>query len=236
MRKKAKASKFATPAQTRRWLKCITEWAKANNKSQDYLREFIGYANRSSWNRLKDGLVRRVKMEVVSRTVQDAGLDYNFINGLYDFKHKFSEVRNIFDDFKETYPLLVRQGHMYQASQIVRKAALFVFETLVPKDMLLSLAIDNRYNEYESAKIFCSIDSVESFCISIYGGPKRVQFTMHKKIGSVDIPVMEGDLDIHAVSAIKGQFAHRKKTQHTGKRSVAKFDAHAKKITENSFK
>jgi hypothetical protein len=47
----------------------------------------------------------------------------------------------------------------------------------------------------------------------------------------MNIPVMEGDLDIHAVSAIKHQVTTGKKKHYKSQKSVAKFTDNAKKYT-----
>lgn len=169
-------------------------------------------------------------MALVRTSTQQLGLDSNFINGVFDFKAKFSEARNIFTDFKETYAQCLGRGNQYQASQIVRKAAMFLFETLVPKDMLLTLEFINRKNEYETAKICCSMDEVNFYDITIFGGPLCVMFTLSKKMANMDLPIMEGDLDIHAVSAIKHQVSVGKKKYYKSQKSVAKFTDNAKKF------
>jgi hypothetical protein len=235
MRKKLRSGKFASPIQTKRWIKCLNDWAQLKNKSQGDVLRLVGYANRSSWYRLRDGAAKRVRLDVIERTVKEADLDLNYINGLFDFKSKFSEVRNIFNDFRDAYYDLISQGHRYQASQIVRKAALFLYESLVPKDMMLRLELVNRCNEYDTASLICSVDEIEFFIINIFGGTQCVQFNMSKKVGSADIPIMEGDLDIHAVSSIKSQFSHKKTAATKNKIKIDKFNAHAKKMTETSL-
>lgn len=233
MRKNLKSEKFASPVKTKRWIKCLNDWAQAKNKTQGELAELLGYSNRSSWYRLRDGTAKRAKLEIIARTVKEAELDANYINGIFDFKSKFSEAKNIFTDFRDTYYELITKGNVYQASQIIRKAALFLYESLVPRDMLLTLELINRYNEYDSAKLICGVDELECFVINIFGGSKCVQFNMSKKVGSCDIPIMEGDLDLHAVSSIKSQFAHKKTAATKNKIKIDKFNSHAKKITEN---
>jgi len=228
--KKPKLGAFATPAQTQRWIKCLNSWAKANNKTHTDISNTLGYSSRSAWYRLMQGVNKRARLALIRSSTQQLGLDANFINGIFDFKAKFSEARNIFTDFKESYAQCLGQGNQYQASQIVRKAAMFLFETLVPKDMILSLEFVNRKNEYETAKIVCG-DENNFYEIDIFGGPLCVMFTLSKKVGSMNIPVMEGDLDIHAVSAIKHQVTTGKKKHYKSQKSIAKFTDNAKKYT-----
>jgi hypothetical protein len=229
--KKPKLGEFATPAQTQRWIKCLISWSKANNKTHTDISNMLGYSSRSGWYRLLQGVNKRARLALIRNSTQQLGLDSNFINGVFDFKAKFSEARNIFTDFKELYAQYLSQGNQYQASQIVRKAAMFLFETLVPKDMLLSLEFVNRKNEYETAKICCSADEINFYEITVFGGPICVMFTLSKKTGSLSMPVMEGDLDIHAVSAIKHQVSTGKKKYSSTQKSVAKFTDNAKKFT-----
>jgi hypothetical protein len=228
--KKPKLGPFSTPAQTQRWIKCLNSWAKANNKTHTDISNTLGYSSRSAWYRLLQGVNKRARLALIRSSTQQLGLDANFINGIFDFKAKFSEARNIFTDFKESYAQCLGQGNQYQASQIVRKAAMFLFETLVPKDMILSLEFVNRKNEYETAKILCG-DENNFYEIDIFGGPLCVMFTLSKKVGSMNIPVMEGDLDIHAVSAIKHQVTTGKKKHYKSQKSIAKFTDNAKKYT-----
>jgi hypothetical protein len=228
--KKPKLGPFSTPAQTQRWIKCLNSWAKANNKTHTDISNMLGYSSRSGWYRLLQGVNKRARLALIRSSTQQLGLDANFINGIFDFKAKFSEARNIFTDFKESYAQCLGQGNQYQASQIVRKAAMFLFETLVPKDMILSLEFVNRKNEYETAKILCG-DENNFYEIDIFGGPLCVMFTLSKKVGSMNIPVMEGDLDIHAVSAIKHQVTTGKKKHYKSQKSIAKFTDNAKKYT-----
>jgi len=228
--KKPKLGAFSTPAQTQRWIKCLNSWAKANNKTHTDISNMLGYSSRSGWYRLLQGVNKRARLALIRSSTQQLGLDANFINGIFDFKAKFSEARNIFTDFKESYAQCLGQGNQYQASQIVRKAAMFLFETLVPKDMILSLEFVNRKNEYETAKILCG-DENNFYEIDIFGGPLCVMFTLSKKVGSMNIPVMEGDLDIHAVSAIKHQVTTGKKKHYKSQKSIAKFTDNAKKYT-----
>lgn len=230
-RKPQKLGPFATPAQTQRWIKCLNGWAKTNNKTHTDISNLLGFSSRSGWYRLLQGVNKRARLALVRTSTQQLGLDSNFINGVFDFKAKFSEARNIFTDFKETYAQTSSTGNHYQASQIVRKAAMFLFETLVPKDMILSLEFINRNNEYETAKICCSPDEVNFYYISVFGGPLCVMFTLSKKIGNLDMPIMEGDLDIHAVSAIKHQVSVGKKKHYKSQKSIAKFTDNAKKFT-----
>jgi hypothetical protein len=190
----------------------------------------LGYSSRSGWYRLLQGVNKRARLALIRSSTQQLGLDSNFINGIYDFKAKFSEARNIFTDFKELYAQYRSQGNQYQASQIVRKAAMFVYETLVPKDMLLNLEFTNRQNQYETTKITCSPDEVNFYDIVVFGGPICVMFTLSKKVGSADMPIMEGDLDIHAVSAIKHQVSVGKKKHYKSQKSIAKFEDNAKKF------
>lgn len=228
--KKPKLGAFSTPAQTQRWIKCLNSWAKANNKTHTDISNMLGYSSRSGWYRLLQGVNKRARLALIRSSTQQLGLDANFINGIFDFKAKFSEARNIFTDFKESYAQCLGQGNQYQASQIVRKAAMFLFETLVPKDMILSLEFVNRKNEYETAKILCG-DENNFYEIDIFGGSLCVMFTLSRKTGSMNIPVMEGDLDIHAVSAIKHQVATGKKKYYKSQKSIAKFTDNAKKYT-----
>lgn len=231
MKIKAQKGKiFATPAQTQRWIKCILAWAKANDKSNIEIGKYLGFGSKVHWYRLMDGRCKRARLELIESTTKQLGLDANFINGLFDYKSKFSEARNIFNDFKEVYAAYVKKGNAYLASQIVRKAALFVYETLVPKDLFMHLDIINRKNNFESANIICSTDDIEFFKINIYGGPQCVMFTMSKKVGNVEIPIMEGDLDIHALSAIRMQVAARQQKFVRGKKSIEKFEDNAKKF------
>lgn len=230
-RKPQKLGPFATPAQTQRWIKCLNSWAKANDKSHTDISNILGFSSRSGWYRLLQGVNKRARLALVRTSTQQLGLDANFINGVFDFKGKFSEARNIFTDFKETYAQCLSKGNQYHASQIMRKAAMFLFETLVPKDMILSLEFINRKNEYETAKICCSPDEVNFYNINIFGGPICVMFTLSKKMGSLELPIMEGDLDIHAVSAIKHQVSVGKKKYYKSQKSIAKFTDNAKKFT-----
>lgn len=234
MRKK-QALKFASPIQTKRWLKCITDWAKIKNKTQTDVCNLIGFSNRSSLHRLSSGAIKRVKMEVIERTAKEAGLDINYINGLFDFKSKFSEARNIFSEFKETYYELYTEGNLYAASQIVRKAALFIFETLLPKDLHIALTLENKHGLYDKAQILCCPDNVQYFVVNLHGGQKCVQFTLSKRVNGLDLPIMEGDLDIHAVSSIKKYFNDNKKKSIKSKNAVDKFDTHAKKLVTASL-
>ncbi len=229
--KKPKLGPFATPAQTQRWLKCVNSWAKANNKNQTDISNTLGFSSRSAWYRLLQGINKRARLTLVRSSTQQLCLDANFINGIYDFKAKFSEARNIFTDFKELYANCISNGNQYQASQIVRKAAMFLFETLVPKDMILSLEFINRKNEYETAKICCSSDESIFYDIVIFGGRMCVMFTLSKQLGNMSVPIMEGDLDIHAVSAIKHQVSVGKKKYYKSQKSIDKFADNAKKFT-----
>lgn len=229
--KKPKLGTFATPAQTQRWIKCLNSWAKANDKTHTDISNMLGYSSRSGWYRLLQGVNRRARLALIRSSTQQLGLDSNFINGVFDFKAKFSEARNIFTDFKESYAQCLGQGNQYQASQIVRKAAMFLYETLVPKDMILGLELTNRKNEYESAKIYCSIDGINMYYITIFGGPICVMFSLCKKINGMTVPIMEGDLDIHAVSAIKHQVSTGKKKHYKSQKSIAKFEDNAKQFT-----
>jgi hypothetical protein len=228
--KKSKLGPFATPAQTQRWLKCLNSWAKANNKTQTDITKVLGFSSRSGWYRLLQGVNKRARLDLVRSSTQQLGLDSHFINGIFDFKAKFSEARNIFTDFKELYANCISIGNQYQASQIVRKAAMFLFETLVPKDMILSLEFVNRKNEYETAKILCG-DETNFYEVDVFGGPLCVMFTLSKKAGSMNIPVMEGALDIHAVSAIKHQVSVGKKKYYKSQKSIDKFADNAKEFT-----
>ena len=227
---KLKLGEFATPAQTQRWLKCLNSWAKANNKTQTDISNVLGFASRVNLYRLLKGVNKRARLSLIRTSTQQLGLDANFINGIFDFKAKFSEARNIFTDFKELYADCVSKGNQYQASQIVRKAAMFLFETLVPKDLILSLEFINRKNEYETAKILCG-DESNFYEVAVFGGPICVMFTLSKKAGSMNIPIMEGDLDIHSVSAIKHQVSVGKKKHYKAQKSIAKFTDNAKKFS-----
>jgi hypothetical protein len=229
--KTPKLGAFATPAQTQRWIKCLNSWAKANDKSHTDISNMLGFSSRSGWYRLLQGVNRRARLALIRSSTQQLGLDSNFINGVFDFKAKFSEARNIFTDFKESYAQCLGQGNQYQASQIVRKAAMFLYETLVPKDMILGLELTNRKNEYESAKIYCSLDETNLYYITIFGGPICVMFSLCKKINGMTVPIMEGDLDIHAVSAIKHQVSTGKKKHYKSQKSIAKFADNAKQFT-----
>lgn len=231
-RKLQKLGPFATLAQTQRWIKCLNNWAKANNKTHTDISNVLGFSSRSGWYRLLQGVTKRARLSLIRTSTQQLGLDSKFIDGVFDFKSKFSEARNIFNEFKETYAQCVSQGNQYQASQIVRKAAMFLFETLVPKDTVLSLEFINRKNEYETAKIYCIPDEVTCYSISVFGGPICVMFTFSKKLSdSLEIPIMEGDLDIHAVSAIKHQVSVGKKIRYKSQKSIDKFTDNAKKFT-----
>lgn len=229
-------SKFATPLQTRRWVKCLEEWAKNKGKSGTDICEVLGYANKSSWSRIRDGTCSKVRIETLQQGISKCGLNSAYINGYLDYKSKFSEARNIFVDFKTTYADYMARGQYFHAAQIVRKAAMFIYETLVPKDMLLYLSLENRLNTYESAKVIASIDGNTFYTVSVFGDTHCIKFTMSKKLGSSDIPVMEGDLDVHAVSAIKRVFAHTKNIATSSKRSIAKFTENANKLTQQTFK
>jgi hypothetical protein len=228
--KEPKLGPFATPAQTQRWIKCLNSWAKANDKNNTDIANLLGFTSRAGWYRLLQGVNKRARLALIQSSTQQLGLDVNFINGVFDFKAKFSEARNIFTDFKELYAQYMSKGNQYQASQIVRKAAMFLFETLVPKDMILSLEFVNRKNEYETAKIVCG-DEDSFYEMDVFGGPICVMFTLSKKLGSMRIPIMEGGLDIHAVSAIKHQISTVKKKHYKTQKSVAKFTDNAKKFT-----
>lgn len=227
-----KRATYATPAQTQRWLKCLQQWAKAHRKTQDDICKMLGFANRSSYWRLADQSVKRVRMKVLRESANTVGLDMDFIMGVYNFKDKFSDARNIFMEFREAYCEYRAKGHVYQASQIVRKAAMFIFETLVPKGLDAKLEVEVRSSGYESARIICLPDGIDLYVISIYGAESCVQFTLTRAMGgtTVQIPVMEGDLDIHAVSAIKRQLSYKKKKATSSKKEIAKFSEHAKKM------
>jgi len=227
--KKLKLGTIATPAQTKRWVTCLTQWAKVNNKTHADIAEIIGFSA-SSWYRLIRGINKRTRLSYITSSTRQLGLDADYINGIFDFKNRFSEYKNIFTDFKELYAQYSRQGNNYQASQIVRKAAVFIYETLVPKDMILSLSLVNRNNEYETAEIHCSSNEIDFYVITIYGGAACVMFTLSKKMGSFNMPIMEGDLDTHAVSAIKHQVSVGKKKYYKSQKSVAKFTDNAKKF------
>ncbi len=222
---------LATPAQTQRWTKSVNDWAKAHRKSQAELCDIVGYSNRSSWYRLMRGKCQRARLQLIRDSSQKLNLDVHYINGIFNFKSKFSEARNSFTDFKEVYAECVSKGQAYMASQIVRKAALFVFETLVPKNITLHLELVNRQNVCEYAKIHCSPDDITCFVINIYGGQQCVMFNIFKKVGSMEIPTMEGDLDIHAVSAIKNQINIFKRKEVSQKKYIAKFEDNAKKFS-----
>lgn len=177
------------------------------------------------------GDCKRARLSVIRDTTLRLGLDANFINGIFNFKSRFSEARNSFTDFKEVYSQCLSKGQHYMASQIVRKAALFVFETLVPKDIIISLELVNRNNECDSAKVMCSPDNITFFVINIFGGSQCVMFSMLKRMGSMEIPIMEGDLDIHAVSSIKSQISMYKKKEIKLRKDVAKFEDNAKQFS-----
>lgn len=227
--KRPKLGHYATPAQTNRWVKCLRDWAKVNGKTNTQICEMLGFDSRTSWYRIIKGEHKRTRARLIQSTSQQLGLDINFINGVYDFKSKFSEARNIFTEFKDTYTQYMKQGNQYHASQIIRKAAMFLYETLVPKDLMLHLEFENRKNLYESAKITCSPDELNFYKIDIFGGPQCVMFTLSRMAGSCVIPMMEGDLDIHAVSAIKHHISVSKKRQTKTQTVVAKFEDNAKK-------
>lgn len=226
-------AKFASPQQTKRWLRCINAWAKANDKSQDDMAQILDFSCRSSWCRLKTGQVKRVNLETLKRTTADLGLDINYINGVFNYKNKFSEYKNVFSEFKQTYAAYASAGQQYHASQLVRKAALFLYEALVPKDLYLKLNFDNKKNEFESIKLFCSADEIEIFVIDIYGGSSCIRFSLSRNIGSMLLPIMEGDFDAHAVASIKLQLSHKKKIQKTTKKNIDKFELNAKKLSDN---
>lgn len=229
--------KFATPPQTRRWVKCLEDWAKRKGKSGADICEVLGYANKSSWSRLRDGTCSKVRIDTLQLGIAKCGLNTSYINGYLDYKNKFTEARNIFTDFKQTYATYIVRGQYFHAAQIVRKAAMFIYETLVPKDMaLLHLSLENRLNNYESAKVTASVDGNTCYTVSVFGDSHCIKFTMVKKLGSSDVPVMEGDLDVHAVSAIKRVFVHTKKTAASSKRSIAKFTDNANRLTQQTFK
>jgi hypothetical protein len=176
-------------------------------------------------------MIKRVKMDVLERSVKEAGLDMNYINGLYDFRSKFSEVRNIFAEFKDTYYEACTSGNLYQAAQIVRKAALFMFETLVPKDLNITLHVENNKNLYDKAELLCSPDDIQTFVIRLYGGSQCVQFVFSRRVNGLDLPLIEGDLDSHAISTIKKYLSNNRKKVIKNKNAVAKFDDNAKKLT-----
>lgn len=231
MLKPKKEPIFATPAQTQRWVKCVNNWAKANKKTQDDICEALGFAWRSCWNSYSNGARKRVRLNIMRESIKAMGLDSNFINGVYDFKSKFTETRNIFTDFKEEYFEYISKGNQYQAGQIVRKAAMFVFETLVPRDIIIKLEIINKRNLVEMCRISCTYNEVEYFFINVFGGPKCVMFTMSRRFNNVDIPIFEGDLDISAVSSIKHQIVVRRKKEQITTSRLAKFEDNAKKFT-----
>jgi hypothetical protein len=144
-----------------------------------------------------------------------------------------------FDDLTKTHERLEILIEWYNAWTIVENnVALFIQymiskrkqRYLVPKDMILSLEFVNRKNEYETANIVCG-DEANFYEINVFGGPLCVMFTLSKKVGSMNIPVMEGDLDIHAVSAIKHQISTVKKKHYKTQKSVATFTDNAKKFT-----
>jgi hypothetical protein len=56
-------------------------------------------------------------------------------------------------------------------------------------------------------------------------------FSLCKKINGMTVPIMEGDLDIHAVSAIKHQVSTGKKKHYKSQKSIAKFADNAKQFT-----
>lgn len=235
MSKKSISRMYATAAQTKRWVKCLNEWANARGVNSDDLCEMLGFAHRSSWQRLMTGDIRRVKMDVMVKSIQECALNNAYIHGIYDYKSCFSEARNIFMDFRDVYASFASKGQFYQASQIIRKAAVFIFESLVPKDIFINLHMENRRNEYESAKLICSVDETEFFTINIFGDRRCVRFTMSKKVGSAEVPVMEGDLDIHAVAAIKNQLSNRKKLAIEYKKTVDRFSENAKQMSDNQL-
>jgi predicted XRE-type DNA-binding protein len=221
---------MASPSQTQRWLKCILNWAKTNRVSHTELCDTLGFASRTSLSKLMNGKIKRARIKMIHESAQQFGLDINFINGIFDYKSKFSEVRNIFYEFKEAYANCINQGQLYQAAQIVRKAANFVYEALVPKDIIINLELTNRKNEVETAVITCSADELEFFRINVYGGNFSVMFNMTKIIGSMEIGVMEGDLDAHAVSAIRHKLSANKKRYRRNKKEIDKFEDNAKRF------
>ncbi|MEN6624147.1 MAG: hypothetical protein ABFD50_21695 [Smithella sp.] len=227
---KKKKQIYASPAQTQRWIKCLLAWAKANNKTYNELTTMLGFKSRITIYRLAEGKRARTRISLIQSSIKEFGLDANYIYGVYDFKSKFSEARNIFTEFKELYAEYKSQGNFYQSSQIVRKAAMFVFETLVPKDILLHLEFTNRKNEYESASVTCSSDDKNFFRINIFGGPHCVMFTMSKLQGNMELPIMEGDLDIHALSSIRLQVTAALKGRRKVKKEAAQFEDNAKKF------
>ena len=237
MIKKAKReSAFATPTQTKKWIKCVNSWAQANNKSPADICALLGFANRSSWHRLLHGTVKRVKLSVLMMTVKTAGLDLDYINGIYNYKYKFSESRNIFSDFKASYRAHITAGHYYSAAQIIRKAAIFIFETLIPNDLQLTLTMENASNLYEAACVRCDFDNV-SYTIGVFGDQLCVKFRMSKKTlnkgiaSNVDIPIMEGDLDMHGSTAIK-KVIMRERKNHVRNVTTSKiFENNARRIS-----
>jgi hypothetical protein len=226
---------YATPAETRRWIKCLDAWAKLKNKSQDDICDLLGFSHRSSWFRLKNGEIKRIKLSILNHSAEVADLDTNFIKGFLDLRRKFAETKNVFDDFKYTYREYINNGNKYQASQIIRKAALFMFEVLVPRDIVLRLELENKFNVHETARIHVSVDDKDYFVINIYGGNVCVQYNLARVASEGLIPVMEGDLDMHAVRSIKNQFVRRDKQREIEKKVVVKFSTNAKKMAERSF-
>lgn len=209
---------------------------QAHNISSDDLIAKLDFKHRSSWSRLVNGEVVAVRQDVMQRTIKEMELNADFINGIYNYKSKLSEVRNIFSDFRKLYSAHKAKGQIYQCSQIIRKAAVFIFESLVPLDLNIYLEMVNKNNNYELSKITCGVEDGDTFVITVFGDKLCVRFSMSKKVGSMDIPVMEGDLDTHALSAIRRHFQAKKRSEAFHKETKAKFASNAKKLSDALLK
>lgn len=226
---------YASGPQTRRWVYCVKEWAKARGKNTLEVANMLGYKCTTQWYLLRDGTVKRVKLDILQKSAAAAGLDINYINGIYSTKTKYIDASNVFTDMRDMYAECMAKGNRYQAAQIVRKSAMFVFETLVPKDMNLVLMLETKGSEYESAKITCSIGDVDSYVIVFFGDVNNIKYMLQKKAGSAYVPVMEGDLDIHAVSAIKKHFSYRYNKPMADKKQQEKFAENARKMARDAL-
>lgn len=232
MREKAK---FATPQQTKRWIRCVLAWAKSNGKKQEDLKDILNFSCRSSWCRLVSGQVKRVRLDTFRKTIADLNLDIHYINGVFNYKNKFSDFKNVFQEFKDLYAAYVSMGQLHHAAQLVRKATLFLYESLVPKNLVMKLQISNNQNEFETNRITCGIGDMDQYLIDLIGGPKCIQFTFSKIKGTLMLPIMEGEFDVHTVAAIKLQLSNKRNKVKLSKKSIDKFDQNAKQLPQLTY-
>lgn len=225
--------KYASVAQTKRWVKCMKVWAVKHNKNTSRkLHSIFNFPSDQYWYWISSGTIKKVRQDIMLRTIDYCKLDVNYINGISDHRKRPKDIVNIFEEFSSIYLYNMDNNLLYQASQIVRKAALFLYETLVPKDFVLTLNIHNHKNTFEKIEIDIAPVDTQVFSILVFGGVESVQFCLRKRLGSSYIPIIEGDLNASAVSTIKSYILERTQSEAKSKETLVKFDTNAKSLTD----